>query len=180
VRLTTTAVPVPVRDVPAAWPVRVVVGVRRAMPYAAVVAGLLLIPVALPLAVATVTLGLVELFFRQFSTAWAALADDPSPPAAAAVGTALRTETTGLVTLQGVVLGLVFSFLGDGVVTPTIRVAAVALALGVLLGLLLLSMVAYGIDNLRQGRVAGQVFILSLNAAAYGLLCIGAATVFER
>jgi hypothetical protein len=56
----------------------------------------------------------------------------------------------------------------------------VALVVGVLLGLLLLSLIAFGIDNLRQGRIAAHVFILSLNAAAYGLLCLGAATVFER
>jgi hypothetical protein len=180
VRLTTTTVPAAIRDARYALPVRVVVDVRRAVPYVAVGAGLLLLPVSVALATATVTLGLVELFFRRFAQAWAALARDPSPPDAGVVGSALRTETTGLVTLQGVVLGLVFSFLGNGVVTPTIRVAAVALALGVLLGLLLLSMVAYGIDTQVQGRVAGQVFILSLDAAAYGLLCIGAATVFER
>jgi hypothetical protein len=178
--LTMTAVPALPRDPPFPMPLRVLVAARRALPYVAVLIGLLLTPVTLALAVATVALGLVELFFRQFAAAWATLSPKPSVPDFDVVGPALRSEATGLVTLQGVVLGLVFSFLGGHAVTATVQVAAVALVVGVLLGLLLLSLIAFGIDNPRQGRIAAQVFILSLNAAAYGLLCIGAATVFER
>jgi hypothetical protein len=62
VRLTTTTVPAAIRDARYALPVRVVVDVRRAVPYVAVGAGLLLLPVSVALATATVTLGLVELF----------------------------------------------------------------------------------------------------------------------
>lgn len=175
-----TAVPELPLNQPLPLPLHALVTARRSLPYAAVLIGLLLIPVTLPLAAATLVLGLVELFFRRFARAWAALSSDPSVSDFDVVGPAMRTETSGLVALQGVVLGLVFSFISGAAVSPTVRVAAVALVVGVLLGLLLLSLIAFGIDDARQGRIAAQVFILSLNAAAYGLLCIGAATVFER
>jgi hypothetical protein len=153
---------------------------RKGLPFVALLTGLALVPVTMALAVATISLGLVELFFRRFTRAMAMV----SPPRAvldfAVVGPAIRTEATGLVTLQGVVLGLVFSFIGNRVVTPAVAVASVALVIGVLLGLLLLGLIAFGINDRREAWVAAQLFLLSLSAAAYGLLCIAAATVLER
>jgi hypothetical protein len=153
---------------------------RTWLPYIAIVVGLVLLWATTALAAATLALGVVLLFFQRFAIAMGGLAASPSSPDIQLVGTAMRAETAGLVTLQGVVLGLVFSFLGDHAVTPAVGVAAVALVCGVLLGLLLLSLIAFGIQDHRQAHVAAHLFILSLSSAAYGLLCIAAATVFER
>jgi hypothetical protein len=180
VRLTMTAVPPP-REDPSLPRLLHVVGVARNwLPFVALPVGLVLIPVTTALAVATLALGLVELFFRRFTRAMATLSPPPAVLDFTVVGPAMRTEATSLVTLQGVVLGLVFSFLGDRAVSPAVAVASVALVVGVLLGLLLLGLIAFGINERREAWVAAQLFLLSLSAAAYGLLCIAAATVFER
>ncbi len=98
-------------------------------------------------------------------------------PEPAAVGKTFGDFAAVLVALQGVTLALVLT-LGGAAPTSTIRVAGVALVAGVLLGLLLGQAAAGGVSA--GQRLLATVFLtLTVWACAFGLLCLGAALVFE-
>ncbi|MFC6595704.1 hypothetical protein [Kitasatospora paranensis] len=85
---------------------------------------------------------------------------------------AMAQATQLAVTVQGVVLGLVFAFLGGRVATVTIQVGAVSLAAGVVFGLLLYALVVIEVPGASCAAMAGVLFNWSLWAASYGLACI--------
>jgi hypothetical protein len=93
----------------------------------------------------------------------------------------LRNAANVVITVDGVVLGLVYAFLSIGKGSPTplvIKVGALALVIGVVLALLLYSLVAGKITTPASVAVATGLFSLIAWALAYGLLCIVFALIF--
>jgi hypothetical protein len=77
-----------------------------------------------------------------------------------------------VITVEGVVLGLVFAFIGSNGGNVMVNVGAVSLAAGVVLGILLYSLAAGGIPSDWGAAIASLVLNISLYALAYGLICI--------
>jgi hypothetical protein len=93
----------------------------------------------------------------------------------------LRNAANVVITVDGVVLGLVYAFVFAGKTSPTplvIKVGSLALVIGVILALLLYSLVAGKITTPAAVAVATGLFSLISWALAYGLLCIVFALVF--
>lgn len=86
----------------------------------------------------------------------------------------LRSAANVVITVDGVVLGLVYAFVGmDKTSTPlVVKVGALALVAGVVLALLLYSLVAGKITTRAAVAFATGLFSLISWALAYGLLCI--------
>ncbi|HEY9409502.1 MAG TPA: hypothetical protein VIP77_07970, partial [Jiangellaceae bacterium] len=101
------------------------------------------------------------------------------PHAEVSHAAAFRAQATALVTLQAVVLTLVLTLAGDNA-SPTVKVAGVALVVGVLLGLVQGGLVALGVAGSGQVAIATLVFNLTMVACGYGLLCLAAELVLER
>lgn len=86
----------------------------------------------------------------------------------------LRNAANVVITVDGVVLGLVYAFLGASKkpIPLVVKVGAVALVAGVVLALLLYSLVAGKITTPIATSIATGLFSLISWALAYGLLCI--------
>jgi hypothetical protein len=86
----------------------------------------------------------------------------------------LRNAANVVITVDGVVLGLVYTFSTTrGASVPTVvKVGALALVLGVVVGLLLYSLVAGKITTRTAVMIATGLFSLVSWSLAYGLLCI--------
>jgi hypothetical protein len=86
----------------------------------------------------------------------------------------LRNAANVVITVDGVVLGLVYTFLGDNKkpIPLVVKVGAVALVSGVVLALLLYALVAGKITTPIAASIATGLFSLISWALAYGLLCI--------
>jgi hypothetical protein len=130
------------------------------------------------LGAATLGLGATVYALVAISVTWDRL-DDPHGPRAGAHGRAFRAQAAALVTLQGVVLALVVTLAG-GDPSPTVKVAGVALVVGVLLGLLQAGLVGIDVTSDGQTAIATFLFNLTLWACAYGLLCLAAELVLGR
>jgi hypothetical protein len=91
---------------------------------------------------------------------------------------AMTAATSLAIQVQGVVLGLVFAFSHQD--STTVKVGAISLGLGVVVGLLLYSLAAIDISGRRTQAVAVLLFNLTLWTLAYGLLCIVAAFVTQQ
>lgn len=106
-----------------------------------------------------------------------------NPPAAEEpdLSKLLRGAANVVITVDGVVLGLVYAFLGmNKTSTPlVVKVGALALVTGVVLALLLYSLVAGKITTPAAVAFATGLFSLISWALAYGLLCIVFAVVFS-
>lgn len=176
--------------VDAAQPTRTTPGLRLSrqltvlFPRASLVVGLVLLLVGqAPLGAATLALGLVALGFRRVGRLWTRLSGSgrSDETSFAAAGRAMQTEAAALVTVQGVALTLIFSFLGDQPASAVTKVAAISLVVGLCLALLLSGLVTTtGIVQASQRAVAFQVFNWTTWACAYGLLCLTSAVVLER
>jgi hypothetical protein len=173
------------------------VGAIKTSAGAAAVAGFVMVILSLdtPLVAATFGLALVIAGFVLASSGWRYLANKdrqdstgPAPPkpptgsAASAPGTQMSPAVTAATALaiqvQGVVLGLVFVFTRQD--STTVKVGAVSLGLGVIIGLLLYSLAAIDVSGPRTQAAALFLFNLTLWALAYGLLCIVAAFVAQH
>jgi len=130
------------------------------------------------LGAATLGLGATVYALVAISVTWDRL-DDPHGPRAGGHGRAFRAQAAALVTLQGVVLALVVTLAG-GDPSPTVKVAGVALVVGVLLGLLQAGLVGIDVTSDGQTAIATFLFNLTLWACAYGLLCLAAELVLGR
>jgi hypothetical protein len=86
----------------------------------------------------------------------------------------LRNAANVVITVDGVVLGLVYTFRGttNKPIPLVVKVGAVALVAGVVLALLLYALVAGKITTPTAVSVATGMFSLTSWALAYGLLCI--------
>jgi hypothetical protein len=86
----------------------------------------------------------------------------------------LRNAAAVVITVDGVVLGLIYTFTSasNHPATLTGKVGALALVVGLMLGLLLYSLVAGKITTLRSIAVATGLYSLTAWALAYGLLCV--------
>jgi hypothetical protein len=86
----------------------------------------------------------------------------------------LRNAANVVITVDGVVLGLIYTFsAGKGTAIPTVvKVGVLALVAGVVVGLLLYALVAGRITTRPAVAVATGLFSLIAWALAYGLLCI--------
>lgn len=86
----------------------------------------------------------------------------------------LRNAANVVITVDGVVLGLVYTFLGatHKPIPLAVKVGAVALVAGVVLALLLYALVAGKITTPTAVSISTGMFSLTSWALAYGLLCI--------
>lgn len=131
------------------------------------------------LGVASLALSLMIVVFVRLSQFFNALptgiaVPDPGP----SHGGALQAQAAALVTLQGVVLGLVLA-LGDQQTTVTVKVAGLALVIGVLIGLLLVTMTAMGATGRPRLMLSAMLFQLTVWAGGYGLLCLASSLALE-
>ncbi len=93
-------------------------------------------------------------------------------------GAAFKDGANLVITVEGVVLGLVFAFIARGTASSTlVNVGAGALAAGVVLGILLYSLAAGGIPGDWGAALASLMLNVSLYALAYGLICIVGALI---
>ena len=86
----------------------------------------------------------------------------------------LRNAANVVITVDGVVLGLVYTFRGatKSPIPLVVKVGAVALVTGVVLALILYALVAGKITTKTAQNLATGLFSLISWALAYGLLCI--------
>lgn len=135
-------------------------------------------------AAATLSLAIVVVVFEKVGYAWNHAVpgpDEPEMPGGDAdKTTAFLALASALVTLQGVVITLVFSLLGANEASFVIDVGAAALVLGLLSGLVTAFMVAPGISSQLQLRMAGHGLRVTVWACSYGLLCVAMAVIVER
>ncbi|WP_405735143.1 hypothetical protein OG607_42030 [Streptomyces sp. NBC_01537] len=87
------------------------------------------------------------------------------------------TAGTLVVTVQGVVLGLVFAFNNGATSSVTVKVGIGSLAFGVSMGLLLVSLCAFSLPGRRTQVVAALLFNLSIWNLSYGLVCIASEAI---
>ncbi|MBV9381245.1 MAG: hypothetical protein JOY82_04770 [Streptosporangiaceae bacterium] len=93
-------------------------------------------------------------------------------------GAAFKDGANLVITVEGVVLGLVFAFIAKGTASSTlVNVGAASLAAGVVLGILLYSLAAGGIPGAWGAAIASLMLNISLYALAYGLICIVGALI---
>ena len=92
-------------------------------------------------------------------------------------GAAFKDGANLVITVEGVVLGLVFAFITKGPSSAVVDVGAGSLAAGVVLGILLYSLAAGGVPNDWGAAIASLMLNVSLYALAYGLICIVAALI---
>jgi hypothetical protein len=86
----------------------------------------------------------------------------------------LRNAANVVITVDGVVLGLVYAFVGASKkpIPLVVKVGALSLVAGVVLALILYSLVAGKITTSMSQSLATGLFSLISWALAYGLLCI--------
>lgn len=84
----------------------------------------------------------------------------------------LRDAARLAISTQGIVLGLV-SFSSARELTTTAKVGASSLVIGVLVGVILYFLVAYGISDARRRGASAYLYGLTFWALGYGLICIG-------
>jgi hypothetical protein len=89
----------------------------------------------------------------------------------------MSTAGTLVVTVQGVILGLVFAFSKGTVISTTAKVGIGSLAFGVCTGLLLVSLCAFSLPGRRTRTVSALLFNLAIWSLSYGLLCIAATAI---
>lgn len=152
----------------------------QAVAVAAALIGVLLLLAGEPaLGSATLALALFVSAVLVLSRVWNRLDPPVRPRTEVSHTAAFRAQAAALVTLQAVVLTLVLTLAGDDA-SPTVKVAAVALVVGVLLGLVQGGLVALGVSGSGQVAIATLVFNLTMWACGYGLLCLAAELVLER
>jgi hypothetical protein len=121
---------------------------------------------------ATWGLFLVVVLWVGGALLWGAI----NPPAANEpdLSELLRNAANVVITVDGVVLGLIYTFsTSKGAAIPTVvKVGVLALVVGVVVGLLLYALVAGRITTRPAVAVATGLFSLIAWALAYGLLCI--------
>ncbi|WP_441250919.1 hypothetical protein [Kitasatospora sp. McL0602] len=89
----------------------------------------------------------------------------------------MSTAGTLVVTVQGVVLGLLFAFSKGQPILVTAKVGVGSLAFGVCAGLLLVSLCAFSLPGRRTRVVSALLFNLAIWSLSYGLVCIAAAAI---
>ncbi|WP_437070491.1 hypothetical protein [Streptomyces sp. enrichment culture] len=89
----------------------------------------------------------------------------------------MSTASTQVVTVQGVVLGLVFAFQDGSVESVTIKVGLGSLAFGVSIGLLLVSLCAFAIPGRRTLAISQLLFNITFWSLNYGLVCIASSAI---
>ncbi|MGV9812740.1 hypothetical protein ACWDTQ_12525, partial [Streptomyces cellulosae] len=126
-------------------------------------------------------LAVVMCFFWAAGYLWDKLADDDAKEVEPTGVNPLEMSVTAsvqlAVTIQGVVLGLIFAFLDKDAITITVQVGVVALAVGVLSGILLFTYVSHHIFGYRTQAFVIILQDLTLWGLAYGLLCITSTVV---
>ena len=90
----------------------------------------------------------------------------------------LREGVKTALTMQGVILGIVFGFNGTKV-DLAIRVGAVSLALGVMVSLILMSLLGLPTGDPQRIKFVSVLLNLTYWALGYGLLCIAATLWFS-
>jgi hypothetical protein len=142
------------------------------------------------LIVATGILALLILFFFGARVWWVKIAKADTEETVAMGGTVvdvfaspdraaqvMSTAGTLTVTVQGLVLGLIFTFKGGAITATTVKVGIGALALGVVVGLLLVSLCSFSLPGRRTRVISALLFNLSIWNLSYGLVSIAAAGI---
>ncbi|WP_329486629.1 hypothetical protein OG618_08165 [Kitasatospora sp. NBC_01246] len=145
---------------------------------------------AISLVVATAILTTLIAVYRATALWWVKLAERDEGEITASGGTvvsllaepdraaqAMSTSGTLLVTVQGVVLGLVFTFNKGQPILITAKVGIGSLAFGVCAGLLLVSLCTFSLPGRRTRAVSNLLFTLAIWSLSYGLVCIAAAAI---
>lgn len=103
---------------------------------------------------------------------WGAI--NPPAPEEPDLSELLRNAANVVITVDGVVLGLIYTFstTREAPIPTVVKVGAMALVLGVVVGLLLYSLVAGKITTRAAVAIATGLFSLIAWSLAYGLLCI--------
>lgn len=105
-------------------------------------------------------------------------ADDPTP------GPGLRSALLGLasalVTLQGVMLTLVFTFVGPDHASLAVKISAASLAIGVVLGMGLMLSIALGVSTKERRQIAFDLLLWVSYACTLGILSLACAVIIER
>ena len=124
------------------------------------------------LVAATWALFIVVILWVGGASVWGAI----NPPALNEpdLSDLLRNAANLVITVDGVVLGLIYTFstAGKAPTPAVVKVGALALVAGVIVGLLLYSLVAGRITTRTSVAVATALFSLIAWTLAYGLLCI--------
>jgi hypothetical protein len=109
----------------------------------------------------------------------AAPAPQPATPASEEPPEAqLRKGAEIVMTVDGVVLGLVYGLAGGGAIADVVKVGAVSLAVGVVLALTLFSLATDSFRTMAAWVTGNLLYSLAAWAMAFGLLCVVAALVF--
>ncbi|WP_149184509.1 hypothetical protein [Streptomyces sp. TRM49041] len=157
--------------------VYLIVGVPALAGVMALIAALSMWIAELPasLIVATLALSAVIFSYLGATVLWRFLAvrgpahEHPEVPE---LSDAMSKTIQLAVTVQGVVLGLIFAFLRDRAATITVQVGAVSLVVGVILGLLLYTLVSYEVSAPGCLVMAGLLSNFTVWSAGYGLTCL--------
>ncbi|MFI0906774.1 hypothetical protein ACH4TE_25110 [Streptomyces sioyaensis] len=165
-----------------AWCIQL--GVPLAGGVGALIATLFLVAYDLPatLIAATLTLSAIIFLYLLATLLWVHLANQGpiyEHPEVLKLAPAMTGATQLAVTVQGVVLGLIFAFLKNHSAIITIQVGAVSLVVGAILGLLLYMLAAYDVEAPGCRIMAGLLFNLTIWSAGYGLACV-ACSLFDR
>jgi len=92
----------------------------------------------------------------------------------------LRDGANVLITVDGVVLGLIYAFVGDkNPVPPVVKVGAVSLVAGAILALTLYSLATGRITTSRSVHIGNGVYSLAAWAMAFGLWCIAFGLIYR-
>ncbi|WP_406394495.1 hypothetical protein [Streptomyces sp. NBC_00887] len=142
-----------------------------------------------PLVVATGVLAAVICTFWASSYLWDKLvaaderldagATPGSETEPAPLGRAITAGAQLAITIQGVVLGLIFSLSDQGDVTVTSKVAVIALGAGVIFGILLITVSGDSIHGPSTHAFVILLFYLTLWGLAYGLISIVSVVVLS-
>lgn len=91
----------------------------------------------------------------------------------------LRDGANVVITVDGVVLGLIYAFVGDKVPATVVKIGSVALMAGVVFALTLYSLAAGNITTRAAVGFATALYSLAAWALAFGLECIVFALIFR-
>jgi hypothetical protein len=92
----------------------------------------------------------------------------------------LRDEANVLITVDGIVLGLIYAFVGDkGPVPAVVKVGSISLVVGAIIALMLHSLTVGRIHTLRVMQIGNGLYHLASWSLVFGLWCIAFALIYR-
>ena len=119
----------------------------------------------------------MSIFWVGAAVVWGVV--NPGDAREPALGPLLREGANVVITVDGVVLGLIYAFVGDkSHLVPVVKIGAISLVAGVVIALTLYSLVAGNVTKPAAAAIGTGLYSLAAWALAFGLLCIVAALIF--